>query len=49
MVTGNIVFLTIEIEGSSSCVDIELNGRVDGKPFAARIPSTLWRTVDSEE
>ncbi|MBT4924564.1 MAG: hypothetical protein HON16_02280 [Euryarchaeota archaeon] len=49
MVTGNIVFLTIEIEGSSSCVDIELNGRVDGKPFASRIPSTLWRTVDSEE
>jgi len=49
MVAGNIVFLTIEIEGSSSCVDIELNGRVDGKPFAARIPSTLWRTADCEE
>lgn len=49
MVAGNIVFLTIEIEGSSQCVDIELNGRVDGQPFAARIPSTLWRTIDSEE
>tara|TARA_B100001996_G_scaffold215366_1_gene165532 strand:+ start:87 stop:2237 length:2151 start_codon:yes stop_codon:yes gene_type:complete len=49
MVSGNIVFVTVEIEGSSKCVDIELNGRVDGKPFAARIPSTLWRNSDSEE
>jgi hypothetical protein len=49
MVAGNILFLTIDLEGSSSCVDIELNGRVDGKPFAARLPNTLWRTTDSEE
>ncbi len=49
MVSGNIVFVTVEIEGSSKCVDIELNGRVDGEPFAARIPSTLWRNSDSEE
>lgn len=49
MVAGNVVFLTIDIQGSSSCVDIELNGRVDGQPFAARIPNTLWRTIDSEE
>ena len=49
MVSGNIVFVTVELEGSSKCVDIELNGRVDGEPFAARIPSTLWRNFDSEE
>ena len=49
MVAGNIVFVTVEIEGSSKFVDIELNGRVDGEPFAARIPSTLWRNSDSEE
>ena len=49
MVAGNIVFVTVEIEGGSKCVDIELNGRFDGEPFAARIPSTLWRNSDSEE
>lgn len=49
MASGNIVFVTVELEGSSKCVDIELNGRVDGEPFAARIPSTLWRNSDSEE
>ena len=50
MVEGNMTFITIELEGSSKSVDIEINGRVDGKPYAARIPSTLWRqSEDSEE
>ena len=50
MVEGNMTFITVELEGSSKSVDIEINGRVDGEPYAARIPSTLWRQeLDSEE
>ena len=50
MVEGNMTFITIELEGNSKSADIEINGRVDGKPYAARIPSTLWRQEkDSEE
>ena len=34
----------------SNASTIEINGRVDGEPYAARIPTTLWRQeLDSEE
>jgi hypothetical protein len=37
----------VEIEGDSSTVDIELNGRMNGQASAARIPTTL--NVHNEE
>ena len=32
-----------ELNGSAQRVDVELNGRMDGVPFAARVPETLER------
>jgi hypothetical protein len=45
---GTTIFLTIDLEGEATQVDIELNGQVDGIPRAMRIPSTLTR-FDEEE
>lgn len=45
---GTTVFLTIDLEGEATQVDIELNGQVDGTPRAMRIPTTLTR-FDEEE
>ena len=41
MANGNRTFIMAEISGTASAVDIELNGRMNGEPSAARIPSTL--------
>jgi hypothetical protein len=38
---GHRVFLMVELRGDAPSVDIELNGRVNNEPFAARIPETL--------
>ena len=46
---GNITFLTLEISGSADAVDVELNGRSDGKPTAARMPQALLLKAQSEE
>ena len=47
MTSGNKTFLSVEILGSANSVDIELNGRLDGLPFACRASKTLYR--DEEE
>lgn len=49
MAKGNRTFVMVELSGSAQCVDIELNGRVDGQATAARIPKTLWLNVKEEE
>ncbi|MEJ6665862.1 MAG: hypothetical protein QNL47_07795 [Euryarchaeota archaeon] len=46
---GNLTFLTLELRGSANSVDIELNGRCDGEPMAARIPHTLHIQMREEE
>jgi hypothetical protein len=46
---GNITFLTLEISGPADAVDVELNGRSDGKPTAARMPQALLLKAQSEE
>jgi hypothetical protein len=46
---GNITFLTLEIRGQSDAVDVELNGRSDGQPTAARMPQALLLRSQSEE
>ena len=38
---GQKTYLLVDLMGSAPRVDIEFNGRMDGKPFAARIPETL--------
>lgn len=40
---GHRTYLVVELVGSAQRVDVELNGRMDGQPFAARIPETLER------
>lgn len=40
---GHRTYLIVELQGSAGQVDIELNGRMDGQPFAARVPETLER------
>lgn len=40
---GSRTYLAVELEGDSDCVDIELNGKMDLIPMAARMPSTMWR------
>ena len=44
---GNKTFLSVELSGTANLVDIELNGRLDGQPFACRTSKTLYR--DEEE
>ncbi|MCS5533856.1 MAG: hypothetical protein NZ736_06330 [Candidatus Poseidoniaceae archaeon] len=46
---GSRTFLAVELEGVSDCVDIELNGKMDEIPMAARIPTTIWRNAGPEE
>lgn len=40
---GHKTYLVVELSGTSAQVDLELNGRMDGEPFAARIPESLVR------
>ena len=40
---GHRTYLMAELKGSAQRVDVELNGRMDGAPFAARVPETLER------
>ncbi len=47
MLEGNKTFLSLELLGSANSVDIELNGRLNGEPFACRAAKTLYR--DEEE
>ena len=47
MTEGNKTFLSLELLGSADSVDIELNGRMDGKPQACRASKSLHR--DEEE
>ena len=46
---GNITFLTVELSGSASSVDIEINGRCDGIPSAARMPQAIGTSSLEEE
>ena len=46
---GNLTFLTLELQGSASAVDIEMNGRCNGEAMAARIPRTLQMISQEEE
>ena len=41
---GHRAYLVIELSGSAQQVDVELNGRMNGEPFAARIPESLLRS-----
>jgi len=41
---GHRTYLVVELNGPAKQVDVELNGRMDGEPFAARVPETLERT-----
>ena len=45
---GTMIFLTVELEGDGTQVDIELNGHVGGKPRGMRIPTTLSRSSEEE-
>ena len=47
MLEGNKTFLSLELVGSANSVDIELNGRLNGEPFACRAAKTMYR--DEEE
>ena len=40
---GHRTYLVVELVGPAQRVDVELNGRMNGQPFAARIPETLRR------
>ena len=40
---GHRVYLLVELTGEAAHVDVELNGRVNNEPFAARIPETVQR------
>ena len=46
---GNITFLTLEISGPADAVDVELNGRSNGQPTAARMPQALLLKAQNEE
>ena len=41
---GHQTYLIVELDGKAEHIDVELNGRMDGEPFAARIPQTLHRS-----
>ena len=45
---GTTVFLTVDLAGDASQVDVELNGHVGGTPRAMRIPTALNRFVEEE-
>ena len=43
-----VVFLTVELDGVVSLVDVEVNGLVDAEPRAARAASPLLLASDEE-
>ncbi len=45
---GTTVFLTVDLAGDATQVDVELNGHVGGTPRAMRIPTALNRFVEEE-
>ena len=45
---GTMIFLTVELAGNGTQVDIELNGHVNGNPRGMRIPTTLSRSLEEE-
>ena len=45
---GNKTFISVELVGNANSVDIELNGRMDGEPFACRVSKTLFRNEEEE-
>jgi hypothetical protein len=48
MNAGNKTFVSVELSGTASSVDIELNGRMDGEPAASRVAQTLYRINEEE-
>ena len=48
MNAGNKTFVSVELSGTASSVDIELNGRMDGEPSASRVAQTLYRINEEE-
>ena len=38
---GSVVFLTVELDGEATMVDVEVNGLVEAEPRAARAPVSL--------
>ena len=40
---GNKTFISVELTGEASSVDIELNGRLNGEPYACRAAKSLAR------
>jgi len=40
---GHRAYVVVELEGPGQHVDVELNGRVGGEPFAARMPESVRR------
>ena len=45
---GTTVFLTVDLAGEATQVDVELNGHVDGVPRGMRIPTALTRFSEEE-
>jgi len=43
MQTGHKAYLLVELNGPAKQVDVELNGRMNGQPVAARLPETVVR------
>lgn len=43
MAAGHRTYLIVELRGDATSVDVELNGRIENQPMAARIPETLVR------
>jgi len=48
MNVGNKTFVSVELSGTATSVDIELNGRMDGEPAASRVSQTLNRVGEEE-
>ena len=45
---GTTIFLTIDLSGEATQVDVELNGQVNGVPRGMRIPTALTRFAEEE-
>ena len=45
---GTTIFLTIDLAGEATQVDVELNGHVNGEPRGMRIPTALTRFEEEE-
>ncbi|MEC7112459.1 MAG: hypothetical protein VXW72_02890, partial [Candidatus Thermoplasmatota archaeon] len=45
---GTTIFLTVDLAGEATQVDVELNGHVDGVPRGMRIPTALTRFEEEE-